>query len=318
MQSVYMIEPNAAHPVEALRHGDRPLSDRPTGWTTVAVKAASLNRHDLFALGGVGPAMNNLPMILGSDSAGLDENGRAVLVYPVVEDRDGWSLLSERHQGTFAEYVHVPEANLVPIPEGMSVEEAACLPTAWLTAYKMLFTRARVEAGDTVLIQGASGGLSTALIMLATAAGARVWVTGTNERKKAFATSLGADEVFDADSPLPDGVDHVMDSVGAATWAHSVASLKPGGTMVIPGATSGFEAKVDLLWIFAKQLSILGSSLGSADELAALVNFCVTHRVRPPIHDTFTLDDAPAAFRAMADGTALGKLVLVPDTGRAG
>ncbi|MGY4099362.1 zinc-binding dehydrogenase [Nocardia sp. R16R-3T] len=313
MRSVYLNEPDADNPIRAVQYGDRPLAEAPAGWTTVRVEAASLNRHDLFALSGVGPAVNHLPIVLGSDAAGVDEDGRAVLVYPVIQDRTGPSLLSERHHGTFADYVNVPRANLVPIPPGMTFEEAACLPTAWLTAYSMLFSRARVGPGDTVLVQGSGGGLSSALIMLAAAAGARVWVTGTTEAKKAYASSIGAERVFDPGARLPESVGYVMDSVGASTWQHSINCLAPGGTMVVSGATSGFEATVDILWIFAKQLSILGASLGTAAELGELIGFCVRHGIRPPIHGTFALSEASAAFRTMRDGTAMGKLLLVPD-----
>ncbi|MGQ4601301.1 zinc-binding dehydrogenase [Nocardia sp. R6R-6] len=312
MQSVYLSEPDSGNPISALRYGDCPLADPPDGWTTVRVQAAAANRHDLFALSGVGPAIGHLPIILGSDAAGVDEDGRAVLVYPVVEDENGTSLLSERHQGTFAEYVNVPRDNLIPIPSGISTAEAACLPTAWLTAYSMLFTRAGVGASDTVLVQGAGGGLSTALIMLAAAAGARVWVTGTSADKKAFATVLGADAVFDPGARLPEQVGYVMDSVGAATWNHSINCLQPGGTMVVSGATSGFEAMVDILWVFAKQISILGSSLGSRVELTDLIGFCLRHGICPPIHESFPLSEAGVAFQTMQNGTATGKLLLVP------
>ncbi|QTJ68616.1 zinc-binding dehydrogenase [Rhodococcus sp. ZPP] len=312
MQSVYMTQPDAHEPLSALRFGDLPLPDVLPGWTTVTVKAASLNHHDIWSLRGVGISEARLPLILGCDAAGFDDTGRAVLIYPVVDDGGRRSVLSERHHGTFAEYVTVPTANLVPIPQGMTIEEAACLPTAWLTAYKMLFSRAHVSAGDLVLIQGASGGLSTALIMLASAVGARVWATGRTDDKRAFATKIGAEATFEFGARLPERVDYVMDSVGAATWNHSLKCLRAGGTMVVPGATSGYEATINLSLIFAKQLAILGSSMGSASELADLVKLCVDREIHPPIHATFPLREASTAFQAMQNGVAMGKLLLLP------
>ncbi len=151
----------------------------------------------------------------------------------------GRSLLSERHQGTFAEQVVVPRRNLVPKPAGLSFSEAACLPTAWLTAYRMLFSRSGLQPGGTVLIQGAGGGVATALIALGNAAGFQVWVTSRDEGKRARALELGADAAFESGARLPGRVDAVMETVGEATWAHSMKSLKPGGTLVISGATSG-------------------------------------------------------------------------------
>lgn len=313
MHAVYVTHPNPDDPVSAVRHGQRPSPEAPKGWEIVTVAAASINRHDLFALAGIGPGVDYLPMILGSDAAGVDSAGRRVLVYPVIRNGDSESLLSERHQGTFAEFLTVPTENLVAIPDGMSMVQAACLPTAWLTAYRMLFSRAQVTAGDTVLVQGAGGGLSTALIMLGEALGARVWVTGTTEQSRCHAIDIGADRVFEVGARLPENVDYVMDSVGAATWGHSIDSLRPSGTMVIPGATSGFQVQVDLLWIFAKQLSILGSSLGSLQDLRDLVTFCVDKSIEPPVHQEYEFGDAREAFAAMHGGAAVGKLVLRSD-----
>src|SRR5450755_1182404 len=162
-------------PLSVLEVGDRPEPEPPDGWAIVNVKAASLNHHDLWSLRGVGLSRDRLPMILGCDAAGVDHDGNEVVVHAVISD-DSWrgdetfdprrSLLSEKHQGTFAERVAVPRRNLVPKPAALSFEQAACLPTAWLTAYRMLFTRGRVQPGATVLVQGATGGVSTALIVL--------------------------------------------------------------------------------------------------------------------------------------------------------
>src|SRR4051794_1602321 len=189
--SAVRIDPD--DPLSGLELGERPEPEPGEGWTTVTVKAAALNHHDLWSLRGVGLAEDKLPMILGCDAAGLDEDGNEVIVHAVVSD-PGWrgdetfdpkrSILSERHQGTFAERVAVPVANLVPKPPELSFAEATCLPTAWLTAYRMLFTRGNVVPGQTVLVQGAGGGVATAVIALARAAGVRVWATSRSEEKR--------------------------------------------------------------------------------------------------------------------------------------
>ncbi len=248
MLAVYASAIDRDDPLKGLRIDERPEPEPADAWATVTVKAASLNHHDLWSLRGVGLPEERLPMTLGCDAAGLDEEGNEVVVHSVISE-DSWrgdetfdprrSILSERHQGTFADRVAVPRRNLIPKPSELSFEQAACLPTAWLTAYRMLFTRGQVRPGQTVLVQGASGGLSTALVVLAHAAGIRVWVTGRSEKGRAEALSLGADQAFETGARLPERVDAVMESVGKATWAHSVRSLKPGGTIVISGATTG-------------------------------------------------------------------------------
>src|SRR4051812_12356977 len=208
-------------PLAGLELGERPEPDVPGGWARVTVKAASLNHHDLWSLRGVGLREEQLPMILGTDAAGVDDEGNEVVVHGVVVS-EGWtgdetfdprrSLLSERHQGTLAEQVAVPRRNLVPKPAELSFEEAACLPTAWLTAYRMLFTRGAVKPGQTVLVQGAGGGVATAAIALGRAAGVRVWATSRSEDKRAKAQELGADQVFDAGARLPERVDAVIET----------------------------------------------------------------------------------------------------------
>jgi NADPH:quinone reductase-like Zn-dependent oxidoreductase len=286
----------------------------------VSVKAAALNHHDLWSLRGVGLAADKLPMTLGCDAAGLDEDGNEVIVHAVISDPD-WvgdetldprrSLLSERYQGTFAEQVVVPRRNVVPKPAAMSYAEAACLPTAWLTAYRMLFTQARLHPGDTVLVQGAGGGVATALIMLGAATGFRVWVTGRDEAKRARALDLGAAEVFDSGTRLPTPVDAVMETVGAATWSHSVKSLRPGGTLVTSGTTSGPNPKsAELTRIFFLQLRVQGSTMGTRDELRRLVNFLEVTGVRPLIDRALPLADARTGFAAMAEGDVFGKVVF--------
>jgi NADPH:quinone reductase-like Zn-dependent oxidoreductase len=220
------------------------------------------------------------------------------------------SLLSERHPGTFAEQVVVPRRNLVPKPAELSFEEAACLPTAWLTAYRMLFTRADLSPGATVLVQGAGGGVATALIVLGSACGLRVWATSRSEEKRARAEELGADACFETGARLPERVDAVMETVGEATWSHSLKSLKPGGTLVISGATSGFAPPAELNRIFFLQMKVVGSTMGTRDELSRLVRLCVEKDVRPLINQTLPLSDARSGFEAMERGDVFGKIVF--------
>ena len=321
MFAVFAARLDADDPLSGLELGERPEPIVPDGWTVVTVKAASLNHHDLWSLRGIGLREEQLPVILGCDAAGIDEDGNEVVVHAVVSDPD-WradetmdprrSLLSESYPGTFAERVAVPRRNAVPKPEGLSFEEAACLPTAWLTAYRMLFTRAGVAPGATVLVQGAGGGVATALIVLGSAAGLRVWATSRSEEKRARALELGADQVFDVGARLPERVDAVMENVGAATWSHSLRSLKPGGTVVVCGATSGADPPAGLNRVFYLQLSVVGSTMGTRDELTRLARFCVDKDVRPVIGMTLPLRDARDGFEAMDRGDVFGKIVFTP------
>jgi NADPH:quinone reductase-like Zn-dependent oxidoreductase len=198
----------------------------------------------------------------------------------------------------------------VPKPAELSFEEAACLPTAWLTAYRMLFTRGDVKPGQTVLVQGAGGGVATAAIALGRAAGIRVWATSRAEAKREKALELGADAVFEPGARLPERVDAVIETVGEATWSHSVKSLKPGGTIVVAGGTSGQAPPEELARVFFLQLSVVGSTMGTRDELERLSRMLVTTGVRPVIHATMPLSDARQGFEAMLAGDVFGKVVF--------
>ena len=186
---------------------------------------------------------------------------------------------------------------MLPKPKELSFEEAACLPTAWLTAYRMLFTNAGVRPGDSVLVQGAGGGVATAAIVLGKAAGLRVFATSRDEAKRKRAVELGAEEAFEPGARLPQRVDAVIETVGAATWSHSVKSLRPGGTLVISGATSGDRpAHAELTRIFFLELKVVGSTMGSKDELEDLLTFCAATGVRPVIDEVLPLDRAREGF----------------------
>lgn len=321
MFAAYASSLDADDPLAGLTLGERPEPPVPDGWTTVTVRATALNHHDLWSLRGVGLDPGRLPMILGCDAAGVTDDGREVLVHAVVSDPD-WrddetldprrTLLSELHPGTFAQRVAVPSRNLLPKPSALSFEEAACLPTAWLTAYRMLFTQARVVPGQTVLVQGAGGGVATALVALGAAAGVRVWATSRHPEKASRVLSLGADQVFGSGERLPERVDAVMETVGAATWQHSVRSLRPGGTLVVSGATSGYVAETELNRVFFLQLRVVGSTMGTRDELARLVAFCERTGLRPVIDRVLPLADARDGFAALDAGDVFGKVVFTP------
>jgi NADPH:quinone reductase-like Zn-dependent oxidoreductase len=260
-------------------------------------------------------------MILGCDAAGVDTGGNEVVVHAVVGDPvaagvtdetldPGRSLLSERYQGTFAQRLAVPRRNLVRKPAALSFEQAACLPTAYLTAYRMLFGKAALEPGSTILVQGAGGGVATALVLLGRAAGHRIWVTSRDEAKRERALELGADRSFPAGARLPERVDAVMETVGEATWSHSLKALRPGGKIVISGATSGSMPPADLSRIFFLQLSVIGSTMGSRDQLGRLLRFCEQTGVRPLIDRTMPLERARDGFAAMIAGELFGKVVF--------
>jgi NADPH:quinone reductase-like Zn-dependent oxidoreductase len=313
---------DAENPLNGLETGERPEPQPPSGWTTVTVKAAALNHHDVWSLRGVGLPADRLPMILGCDAAGIDADGNEIVVHAVIGDPDAGggdetldprrSLLSERYDGTFAEKVAVPKRNLLPKPKALSFEEAACLPTAYLTAYRMLFDKAGVQPGATILVQGAGGGVATALVLIGRAAGYRMWVTSRSEAKRDAALKLGADQAFATGARLPERVDVVMETVGEATWAHSLRSLRPGGRIVISGATSGEVPPAELNRVFFTQLSVVGSTMGTRDQLGRLLRFLEQTGTRPLIDRVLPLADAAEGFAAIIEGTHTGKIVLTP------
>jgi NADPH:quinone reductase-like Zn-dependent oxidoreductase len=316
MFAVTATQTDPDNPLAGLTLGEHPEPQVPDGWTTVTVRATALNHHDLWTLKGVGIRQDRLPIVLGCDAAGVDADGNEVIVHAVIgsgadETLDPKrSLLSEVHDGTFAERVAVPRRNLVPKPAALTFEEAACLPTAWLTAYRMLFDKAGLEPGSTVLVQGAGGGVATALIALGRAGGYRVWATSRSAAKREQAVKLGADQVFEPGTRLPERVDAVMETVGQATWDHSLKSLKPGGRIVVCGATSGAVPPADLNRVFFLQLSVIGSTMGTRDQLQRLAVFLEQTGLRPVIDRTMPLSDARDGFAALAEGDIFGKIVF--------
>lgn len=311
-----------ADPLAGLTIGEHPAPVQRSGWTPVTVRAASLNQHDIWSLRGVGLGADELPRVLGCDVAGLDEDGNEVVAHSVIPS-DDWlgdetldpkrSLLSERYDGTFAEQVLVPRRNLLAKPATLSFTEAACLPTAWLTAYRMLFTNSGLQPGGSVLVQGAGGGVATALIVLARAAGLRVFATSRTESKRKRAVELGAHEAFEPGARLPMRVDAVMETVGKATWSHSVKCLRPGGRIVVSGATTGPDPSAELQRVFYTQLSVVGSTMGDRRELQQLLSFLDVTGARPAIDRELPMSSARDGFQAMLDGDLFGKIVFTLD-----
>ena len=309
-------------PLSGLEVREIPEPKPPDGWEIVEVRAAALNHHDVWTLRGVGVTEDDLPVVLGTDAAGVTADGREVIVHAVLgsagpgEDETlaaDFHLFSERGvQGTLAQRIAAPSRNLVPKPASLSFAEAACLPTAYLTAYRMLFVRAGLEPGQSVLVQGAGGGVATAAILLGSAAGLTVYATSRSEEKRARAVELGAVAAIEPGGRLPVRVDAVIETVGKATWDHSLKSLKPGGTVVVAGATTGPDPSADLARVFWRQLSIVGSTMGTLAEFNRLCSFLGRTGVRPLIDSEYALTDAHAALARLESGSEFGKIVVVP------
>lgn len=334
-------------PLSRLGVGEVPEPQPRPGWSIVRVEAASLNHHDLWTLRGRSSQPVREGQILGCDAAGVVMShgegdaddapapGSAVVVHSVVSCRrcraclageelqcSRMALLSEGDlPGTLAEQVAVPTANLIARPQGLGAVEAACLPTAYLTAYRMLFTRAALRPGQSVLVQGAGGGVATAAILLARAAGIDVIATSRDDAKRRGALDLGARAAVAPDRDAPaavreltggQGVDAVIETVGEATWEVSLRSLRPGGSIVVAGATSGDGPPARLNRLFWFQLSVLGSTMGTRAELERLVGLAASGGVVPLVDRVLPLAEARAAFERLEAGDQRGKVVLVP------
>lgn len=320
MLAVQCVSQSTEDPLGGLHVGDVAEPEVPEGWVSVELRAAALNHHDIWSLKGVGLRPDQLPMTLGTDAAGVLDDGTEVLIYPVVADPaagggdetldPGRTMFSEKHQGLLSERMVVPARNAIPKPAGMSWEVAACLPTAWLTAYRMLTTRAELPGPSTVLVQGAGGGVATAAIVLAKALGHTVYCTSRDAARGRRATQLGADASFASGERLPTKVDLVIETVGAATWEHSLRALRPGGRMVISGATSGPNPPADLNRIFFLQLSVVGSTMGTPGEFAEMLELIARTGIEPEVDSVLPLGDARKQFERLCAGDVFGKLVL--------
>ncbi|MFT4008966.1 MAG: zinc-binding dehydrogenase [Nocardioidaceae bacterium] len=314
MRAVYVETPDRTDPAAAVVVGDVP-APASNGGVTVEVVAGALNMHDVWLLRGVG--VGALPLVLGSDAAGRTSAGREVVIYPVVPAPSPSPaivkhgvLLNDVGRGVFAERVTVAEDALVDKPEHLDFAAAATLPTAWLTAYRMLTTKAGLQPGQVVLVQGAGGGVATAAVMLAKALGAEVVVTSRSAEKRERALALGADVALETGARLPDLVDIVVETVGPATWTHSTKSIRAGGAIVVCGGSTGFTAELDLPRLFAREIRVLGSTMGTLEEFRDLVGLVAKHRLDPVVDSLVDLDAIASQVRRMVDGTPFGKLCV--------
>lgn len=288
----------------------------------VKVSHSSLNRHDLFTLQGISghPEGIPYPIILGNDAAGTLDDDTPVVIYPVMGSDDwcgdetldpGWNIPSEFIHGTFADYVVVPKRNAMLLPRNLSPLHASVLGTAWLTAYRALFTKSGLRAGETVLIQGATGGMATALIQLGRAAGFEIWVTSRSSEGLARAEALGAHRNFFANEPLPRKVQAVIDNVGADSWAHSLLSLARGGTLVTVVGTTGFEVPLNLLKVIPDQHTITASIMGTRKGMDDMIRLIAQSGIEAEIGTVLPMDRAEEGFRVMWEGKAHGKTVFI-------
>ncbi len=305
-----------------LRYETVPDPEAGPGEVVVELRAAALNRRDLLVCGGTYPYP--LPLTPGSDGAGIRrDTGEEVVIYPSLAwgDREAapgpdFQILGGPRDGTFAELIAVPEANVFAKPARLSWEEAAALPLAGLTAYRALFSRGGLRAGETVLVLGAGSGVSTFAVQLAAQAGARVLVTSSSDEKIERSRALGAEggvnyATSDWVAAVQElgGADLVIDSIGS-TWPQSLDCLRPGGRVVVFGATGGTEATLPVRPFYFGQWSLLGTTMGSPSDFAGLLAALDSGSWRPVIDSVVPLAEAPTAVEAMASAQHFGKLVL--------
>jgi NADPH:quinone reductase-like Zn-dependent oxidoreductase len=309
----------------------------------VAVRAAALNRLDLFVLGGLPGVTHTFPWILGGDGAGVVEAvgdrvtrvrpGDRVLLNPGLSCgrcdfcRDGehslcdtYGLLGEHHPGTLAEATRVPQANCYPVPEAVSWEEAAAFPLTFLTAWRLLVTKARLQPGETVFIWGIGGGVALAALAIARLIGARIIATSSSDAKLERARTLGAHHLVNHATQdvvkevraitARRGADVVVDSVGERTWPTSLRVIARTGRLVTCGGTTGPMVTTDVRRLYWHQYTIMGSTMGNRREFEAIVRLLARGQLRPVVDEVVPLERAPQAFERMARGEQFGKLVV--------
>ncbi|SFK77969.1 zinc-binding alcohol dehydrogenase/oxidoreductase [Salinicoccus halodurans] len=315
---------------KGLKYGEIDSTEPKEGEVRVRLKTAGLNHRDLFI-----PDRHKAEdpaLVLGSDGAGIVDavgdgvdsvkKGDAVIINPSLGweknsdvPPEGFEIVGLPFHGTFAEYITVPAENAVEKPDFLSWEEAGVLALSAMTAYRALFTRAKVTEGMTVLIPGASGGAGTCLLQFAVAAGAKVYVTSRSEEKRKQALELGAAEAIDSEADWNEAlagekVDVVIESVGAATFNKSVDQLRRGGTLVAFGASAGDTVEFNLRKFFYGQYNLLGSTMASAEELQEMLGFIEEHEIRPVMDKSFALSDFEEAFDRLENADMMGKIVF--------
>jgi NADPH:quinone reductase-like Zn-dependent oxidoreductase len=326
---------------DVLRHEDAPNPEPREGTAIVRVRAVALNHLDIWNRRGIKGLTFRLPHISGADIAGeiasaTDQSwapGRRVMLQPglscgrcdaCLDGRDNdcprYDVLGSQSDGGYAEYVRVPLENLIALPDAIGFVEAAAFPLTFLTAWHMLVTRARVRPGEDVLVLGAGSGVGQAAIQIAALNGARVFATAGTDEKLARARQLGAFDVInhrthdigDEVRRLTNkrGVDIVIEHVGVATWDQSMKSLARGGRLVTCGATTGYDAKIDLRFLFTRKYTVMGSYMGTKAELIRASHFFFTGLLRPVVDTTFPLARAADAHRRLEQGEHFGKIVL--------
>ncbi len=330
---------------EVLTAGEIPDPHVGRDEVVVEVKAASVNHLDLFVRRGIPGLELTLPHVPGSDAAGVVVEvgsevttvrvGDRVVVDPGVSCgacsfcRDGepslcprYRIMGEHFQGSYAQFVKVPAAGAVPMPAGLTFAEAASLPLTLLTAWRMLIRRGRVAPGEDVLILGAGSGVGVMAVQLARLAGARVFATASTPEKRARAKEIGADIVLDPGAEPVErairkltgkrGVDVVVDYVGRDTWVSSLKCLRNGGRLLTCGATTGHDPTEDLRHIFYRQLVVIGSTMGSRNDLEAGLKAVEQGKVKPVVFAELPLTEAAEAHRLLETRKVFGKVVLVP------
>jgi NADPH:quinone reductase-like Zn-dependent oxidoreductase len=330
---------------EVLESIELPTPEPKAREVRVKVRAVALNHLDVWVRKGWPGLKLELPHVLGSDIAGVVDAvgaevldltiGTEVLVNPglscgvcerCLRGEDSlcrqYKIIGEQTRGGYADFVCVPRQNILLKPKSLSFEQAACLPLTYLTAWTMLVRRAQLKAGETVLVHAAGSGVGSAAVQIAKLHGATVIATASTEQKLAKAKELGADHLinyathdFHAEvKRLTDKrlVDVVFEHVGAATWDKSIACLPVGGRLVICGATTGHEAKIDLRVLFFKSISLLGSTMGSKAELFKILELVEAGRLKPVLDRTLPLTQAAEAHQLLTDRKSFGNIVLIP------
>jgi NADPH:quinone reductase-like Zn-dependent oxidoreductase len=303
---------------EVLRYEDAPDPEPKPGEVLIQLRAASLNRLDLWVRAGL-PSVPK-PRILGADGAGIDESGRRVVINPGIEHGDRVTVIGEHMDGTHAELIAVPEANVYPLPDEITFEEAAAFPLVFETVYRMLVTRAGLQAGEWVLAWGAGSGIGSATLVIARALGAHVITTSSSDAKLELARGLGSDVVVNhttadvveaaKEATGGRGVDVVVEHVGEATWQASLQAVRAHGRVVVCGATTGPNPKAALHRIWWKQLTILGSTMGTKADFEGAYELVKAGKARPVVDSVFPLAEARAAHERVEAGDHFGKVVL--------